>query len=566
MAAARPAGPPPTTATSKATTSKAADASFIPSHLTLSAAFSSRHFQAMEGFKCFDRFARRNAASGPMARICKSWRFLIALRSHESGYGSGFFASDAGDPRCRILRAYLHGARSGLGLNRHARGRARALGRDVCLARGGARRRCDRWSDRAAARRRARAAELVGRGARSGCRFRHLRLCAGLCDHCQWPIAAGGGAAARHRHRRVGRALFRRPPHEDRGQPFSRLSGPVECRRVLPVSASSGAGTWQPRDRHPYRADVCAPTFRSSGPREAPALAHPDAGLALGSTCDLRAVEGFRRRRARHDSVVRDRPLCRGWRCREPAREVAQGMIALLTSAEAWAALLTLTALEIVLGIDNVIFLSVIVSRIPQPQARRARQIGLALALLFRILLLSLLVWLIGLTQAVLTVKGMAFSWRDIILIGGGLFLIAKATHEIHAEVEAGDEEGQPTSGAGAFLWVIAQIIVIDMVFSLDSIITAIGMARGLTIMIAAVVIACLIMYVSSGPIAKFVSEHPTTKMLALAFLVLIGVALVADGFQFHIPRGYIYFAITFSAAVEFFNVLAKRNRKKAPN
>ena len=241
-------------------------------------------------------------------------------------------------------------------------------------------------------------------------------------------------------------------------------------------------------------------------------------------------------------------------------------MIALLTSAEAWAALLTLTALEIVLGIDNVIFLSVIVSRIPQPQARRARQIGLALALLFRILLLSLLVWLIGLTQAVLTVKGMAFSWRDIILIGGGLFLIAKATHEIHAEVEAGDEEGQPTSGAGAFLWVIAQIIVIDMVFSLDSIITAIGMAQDLTIMIAAVVIACLIMYVSSGPIAKFVSEHPTTKMLALAFLVLIGVALVADGFQFHIPRGYIYFAITFSAAVEFFNVLAKRNRKKAPN
>ncbi|TMJ46131.1 MAG: TerC family protein [Alphaproteobacteria bacterium] len=242
-------------------------------------------------------------------------------------------------------------------------------------------------------------------------------------------------------------------------------------------------------------------------------------------------------------------------------------MIALLTSAEAWAALLTLTALEIVLGIDNVIFLSVIVSRIPQPQARRARQIGLALALLFRILLLSLLVWLIGLTQAVLTVKGMAFSWRDIILIGGGLFLIAKATHEIHAEVEARDEEGgEPTSGAGAFLWVIAQIIVIDMVFSLDSIITAIGMAQDLMIMIAAVVIACLIMYVSSGPIAKFVSEHPTTKMLALAFLVLIGVALVADGFQFHIPRGYIYFAITFSAAVEFFNVLAKRNRKKAPN
>jgi predicted tellurium resistance membrane protein TerC len=241
-------------------------------------------------------------------------------------------------------------------------------------------------------------------------------------------------------------------------------------------------------------------------------------------------------------------------------------MIELLTSPEAWAALLTLTALEIVLGIDNVIFLSVIVSRIPQPQAKRARQIGLALALVFRILLLSLLVWLIGLTQAVLTLRGMAFSWRDIILIGGGLFLIAKATHEIHTEVEAREEENDHEPGASAFFWVIIQIIVIDMVFSLDSIITAIGMAQDLAIMIAAVVIACLIMYVSSGPVARFVAEHPTIKMLALAFLVLIGVALVADGFQFHIPRNYIYFAIVFSAAVEFFNMLARRNRKKAVN
>ena len=237
-------------------------------------------------------------------------------------------------------------------------------------------------------------------------------------------------------------------------------------------------------------------------------------------------------------------------------------MIALLTSAEAWAALLTLTALEIVLGIDNVIFLSVIVSRIPEPQATRARQIGLALALVFRILLLSLLVWLIGLTAPVFIVRGLSFSWRDTILIGGGLFLIAKATHEIHAEVEGGEEAGDRAARTSAFLWVIAQIIVVDMVFSLDSIITAIGMAQELTIMIAAVVIACLIMYASSGPVARFVAEHPTTKMLALAFLVLIGVALVADGFQFHIPRGYIYFAIAFSAAVEFFNVLAKRNRQ----
>jgi predicted tellurium resistance membrane protein TerC len=241
-------------------------------------------------------------------------------------------------------------------------------------------------------------------------------------------------------------------------------------------------------------------------------------------------------------------------------------MIELLTSPEAWAALLTLTALEIVLGIDNVIFLSVIASGIPQAQAQRARQIGLALALVFRILLLSLLVWLIGLTQAVLTVRGSAFSWRDIILIGGGLFLIGKATHEIHNEVEARYEASDGAPRAGAFFWVIVQIIIIDMVFSLDSIITAIGMVQDLAIMVAAVVIACLIMYAAAGPVARFVAEHPTTKMLALAFLVLIGVALVADGFKFHIPRGYIYFAIAFSAAVELFNVLARRNRKRAVN
>jgi predicted tellurium resistance membrane protein TerC len=238
-------------------------------------------------------------------------------------------------------------------------------------------------------------------------------------------------------------------------------------------------------------------------------------------------------------------------------------MIQLLFSPEAWAALLTLTALEIVLGMDNVIFISVIVARIPEPKATRARQIGLALALIFRIVLLCLLVWLIGLTQAVLTVYGQAFSWRDIILIGGGLFLIAKATHEIHGEVEGhATGAGGKDHGSSAFLWAIAQITVIDMVFSLDSIITAIGMAQELTIMIAAVVIACFIMYASSGPVARFVAAHPTTKMLALAFLVLIGVALVADGFKFHIPRGYIYFAIAFSLAVEFFNVLARRNRK----
>jgi predicted tellurium resistance membrane protein TerC len=239
-------------------------------------------------------------------------------------------------------------------------------------------------------------------------------------------------------------------------------------------------------------------------------------------------------------------------------------MMELLTSPEAWAALLTLTALEIVLGIDNVIFISVIVSRIPPAQAKRARQIGLLLALVFRIVLLSLLVWLIGLTEPIITMRDVELSWRDIILIAGGAFLIAKATHEIHGEGEASLGEPDTEPRASVFFWAIMQIIVIDMVFSLDSIITAIGMAQDLEIMIAAVVIACVIMYVSSGPVAKFVANHPTTKMLALAFLVLIGVALVADGFKFHIPRGYIYFAMLFAAAVELFNVLARRNRRKA--
>lgn len=187
-------------------------------------------------------------------------------------------------------------------------------------------------------------------------------------------------------------------------------------------------------------------------------------------------------------------------------------MMQLLTSPEAWAALLTLTALEIVLGIDNVIFISVLVSRLPEQQAHRARQIGLALALIFRLILLSLLVWLIGLTAPVLSIAGQDLSWRDLILIGGGLFLIAKATHEIHAEVEADDGERDQKSGRSAFFWVIAQIIVIDIVFSLDSIITAIGMAEDIRIMIAAVVIACAVMYVSAGPVARFVAEHPTTK------------------------------------------------------
>jgi predicted tellurium resistance membrane protein TerC len=237
-------------------------------------------------------------------------------------------------------------------------------------------------------------------------------------------------------------------------------------------------------------------------------------------------------------------------------------MTGLLTSPESWAALLTLTALEIILGIDNVVFLSVLVSRIPAQQAVQARRIGIALALVFRIILLWALVWLIGLTRPVITIWSNAFSWRDIILIIGGGFLIAKATHEIHNEVEA-DDETSAAKPANAFFWVIVQIIAIDLIFSLDSIITAIGMAQDLSIMVAAVVIACIVMYVASGPVANFVARHPTTKMLALAFLVLIGVALVADGFAFHIPRGYIYFSIAFALAVEACNILARGNRSR---
>jgi predicted tellurium resistance membrane protein TerC len=238
-------------------------------------------------------------------------------------------------------------------------------------------------------------------------------------------------------------------------------------------------------------------------------------------------------------------------------------MIELLSDPHAWAALLTLTVLEVVLGIDNVIFISVLVSRLPEEKAKRARQIGLSLALIFRIVLLGMLTWLMGLTEPLVTVFGMGISWRDIILIGGGLFLIAKATHEIHAEVEAQDETVGAAPAQSGFLWVVAQLTLIDLVFSLDSIITAIGMAQDIEIMVIAVVIAIIVMYAASGPLSHFIAENPTTKMLALAFLMLIGVALIADGFEVHIPRGYIYSAMAFAALVESFNILARRKRKR---
>ena len=236
-------------------------------------------------------------------------------------------------------------------------------------------------------------------------------------------------------------------------------------------------------------------------------------------------------------------------------------MLELFADPKAWAALITLTVLEVVLGIDNLVFISVLVSRLPEPAATRARQIGLALALIFRILLLFTITWLVGLTDAVFTVWGNGISWRDIILIGGGLFLLAKATHEIHAEIEGAEDEPKRSAARAAFWVVTLQVVAIDIVFSVDSILTAIGMSRDLPVMIAAVLIAVVVMYVASKPTSDFIARHPTTKMLALAFLMLIGVALIADGFDVHIPRGYIYFAMAFSAGVEIVNVLARRSR-----
>jgi predicted tellurium resistance membrane protein TerC len=238
-------------------------------------------------------------------------------------------------------------------------------------------------------------------------------------------------------------------------------------------------------------------------------------------------------------------------------------ILSLLTDPNAWAALLTLTVLEIVLGIDNLVFISVLTSRLDPDRARRARQVGLSLAFIFRVIMLFGLTWLMTLTAPLFSIFHMGISWRDIILIGGGLFLIAKATHEIHAEVEAREGEAETFSAARAFAGIIVQLVAVDLVFSLDSIITAIGMAEDLEVMIAAVVIAMIVMYVAAGPVGAFIAEHPTTKMLALAFLVLIGVALLADGFEFHIPRGYIYFAMAFAGAVEAFNVMARRNRRR---
>src|SRR5437899_3239950 len=245
----------------------------------------------------------------------------------------------------------------------------------------------------------------------------------------------------------------------------------------------------------------------------------------------------------------------------------------LLTSLDAWAALVSLTALEVVLGVDNVIFISVLVSRLDARRGETARRIGLALALIFRVALLFALTSLLGLSAIVFTLWDNQFSWHDLILIFGGLFLIAKATHELHAQTEGQMEGANPAGGSAGALparasmaLVISQIVVIDVIFSIDSIVTAIGMAQDIRIMIAAVLIAVAVMYVASRPVASFIAAHPTTKTLALAFLLLIGVALVADGFDAHIPRGYVYFAMAFAAAVESFNIWTTRRRRARRN
>ena len=230
-----------------------------------------------------------------------------------------------------------------------------------------------------------------------------------------------------------------------------------------------------------------------------------------------------------------------------------------LTDPNAWIALLTLTVLQIVLGIDNIVFISVLCSRLPKEQQARGRQIGLAVAMVTRIGLLLALSWVIGLTEPLITLAGFEFTGRDMILLGGGVFLLAKATTEIHAGLEGDTPDHAGGSRAASFGAVIFQIGLVDIVFSLDSVITAVGMADDIAVMVISIVIATGVMLVASGPLARFIEEHPTVKMLALSFLLLIGFSLVAEGFGVEIPKGYVYFAMGFSVFVEFLNLRLRR-------
>ncbi|MDD0811954.1 TerC family protein [Curvibacter sp. RS43] len=233
-------------------------------------------------------------------------------------------------------------------------------------------------------------------------------------------------------------------------------------------------------------------------------------------------------------------------------------MLELLSSPQAWMAFATLTALELVLGIDNVIFISVLVDRLPPAQRELGRRIGLFMAMFMRIGLLLVLSWIIGLTAPVFSLAGQDISGRDLILICGGLFLIWKSTGEIHQTLE-GEEGHAEGKGHSSFMSVIIQIMLVDLVFSLDSIITAVGMVDDVKVMIAAVIASVGLMMVFAGAIGRFVSNHPTIKMLALSFLVVVGVVLIAEGFDHHVPKGYIYFAMAFSVAVEMLNIRLRR-------
>ncbi|NMM05918.1 TerC family protein [Polaromonas sp.] len=235
-------------------------------------------------------------------------------------------------------------------------------------------------------------------------------------------------------------------------------------------------------------------------------------------------------------------------------------MMELLTDPQAWIAFATLTALELVLGIDNIVFISILVDKLPREKQELARRLGLFMAMFMRIGLLLVLSWIIGLTAPIFSVLGQDISGRDLILIAGGLFLIWKSTGEIHQSLEG--EEGHSSKAVQAtFAAVILQIMVVDMVFSLDSIITAVGMVDSLPVMIAAVVASVCLMMLFAPAIGRFVSDHPTIKMLALAFLVVVGVVLIAEGFDYHVPKGFVYFAMAFSLGVELLNI---RMRKKA--
>ncbi|WP_316840909.1 TerC family protein [Pedobacter gandavensis] len=245
----------------------------------------------------------------------------------------------------------------------------------------------------------------------------------------------------------------------------------------------------------------------------------------------------------------------------------------IFSSPEAWISLITLTILEIVLGIDNIVFISILAGKLPADQQKKARQVGLGLAMITRVLLLLSLTWVMKLTAPLFNVGDwigisnaewldkLAISGRDLILIIGGLFLIYKSTHEIHQKLE-GEEEGGVKGKVQSFMGIIIQILILDVVFSLDSVITAVGMADHIEVMIIAVVIAVLIMLVSASAISNFVNKHPTVKMLALSFLLLIGVSLLAEGLDQHIPKGYIYFAMAFSVLVEMLNLKMKKSNK----